>query len=71
MGLRQADAEAAELVERLADPSVYADGERVRGLIARHNAARERSSSLGSELERIAGELDAAERIEAPAGRGR
>ncbi len=69
--LRQADAEAAELVERLADPAVYADGERVRGLIARHNAARERSSSLGSERERIAGELDAAERIEAPAGRGR
>jgi len=69
--LRQADAEAAELVERLADPAVYADGERVRGLIARHNAARERSSSLGAERERIAGELDAAERIEAPAGRGR
>ena len=69
--LRQADAEAAELVERLADPSVYADGERVRGLIARHNAARERSSSLSSERDRIAGELDAAERIEAPAGRGR
>jgi ATP-binding cassette subfamily F protein 3 len=69
--LRQADAEAAELVERLADPSVYADGERVRGLIARHNAARERSSSLSSERDRIAGELDAAEQIEAPAGRGR
>jgi len=40
-------------------------------LITRHNAARERSSSLSSERDRIAGELDAAGQIEAPAGRGR
>ena len=66
--LRQGDLELAEMVERLADPSVYADGEQVRGLIARHNAARERSGSLTSERDRIGAELDAAEAIEAPAG---
>jgi ATP-binding cassette subfamily F protein 3 len=61
--LRRADAELAELVERLAEPSVYADGDRVRELIARHNAARERSSSLAPERDRIRGELDAAEAV--------
>jgi ATP-binding cassette, subfamily F, member 3 len=66
--LQRADAELAELVERLAEPSVYADGDLVRGLIARHNAAHERSGSVTSERDRIRAELDAAEAIEAPAG---
>jgi ATP-binding cassette subfamily F protein 3 len=69
--LRHADAELAELVERLAEPSVYADGERVRGLIGRHNAAREGISSLTPERDRIKAELDAAETVEAPAGSAR
>ena len=69
--LQRADAELAELVERLAEPSVYADGDRVRELIARHNAAQERRSSLAPERDRIRGELDAAEAVEAPAGGAR
>ncbi|MEP6679893.1 MAG: ABC-F family ATP-binding cassette domain-containing protein [Chloroflexota bacterium] len=66
--LQRADHELAGLVERLADPAIYTDGELVRGLIARHNAAREVSASLASERERLSGELDAAEGLEAPAG---
>ena len=66
--LRNADAELAELTERLADPTVYAGGEGVRELIARHNAARERTSSLTPERDRIRAQLDAAEVVEAPTG---
>jgi ATP-binding cassette subfamily F protein 3 len=69
--LDRADAELAELVARLADPAVYADGERVRDLIARHNAARERSGALAPERDRIRAELDVAEAVEAPAGGAR
>ena len=69
--LQRADYELAGLVERLADPAIYTDGELVRGLIARHNAAREVSASLASERERLSGELDAAEGLEAPAGGAR
>ncbi len=69
--LQRADEELAGLVERLADPAIYTDGELVRGLIARHNAAREETASLASERERLTGELDAAEELEAPAGGAR
>ncbi len=69
--LQRAGHELAGLVERLADPAIYTDGELVRGLISRHNAAREVSASLGSERERLSGELDAAEGLEAPAGGAR
>jgi ATP-binding cassette, subfamily F, member 3 len=65
--LDRADAKLAELVARLADPAVYADSERVRDLIARHNAARERSGALVPERDRIRAELDVAEAVEAPA----
>ncbi|MDP9244843.1 MAG: ABC-F family ATP-binding cassette domain-containing protein, partial [Chloroflexota bacterium] len=69
--LDRADAELTELVARLADPAVYADGDRVRDLIARHNAARERSGALVPERDRIRAELDVAEAVEAPAGGAR
>ena len=69
--LRRADAELAELVERLAEPSVYADGDRVRELIARHDATHERRSALAPERDRIRDELDAAEAVEAPVGGAR
>ena len=56
-----AERELGELTERLADPSVYADGALVRDLIARHNAARDRIESAGADAERLATELQRAE----------
>jgi ATP-binding cassette subfamily F protein 3 len=54
-----ADAELAELTQRLADPQAYADPEGVRRLIERHNAARDRSDALAAEWTRLAADLDA------------
>jgi ATP-binding cassette subfamily F protein 3 len=65
---RAAEAELAEVGERLADPTVYADGGAVRKLIDRYNAATDRSAALGAELARLAGELEAAEAEESPIG---
>ena len=53
--------ELAELSERLADSSIYADGTLVRELVERHNTLRERSEPLAAEVERLAGELAEAE----------
>jgi ATP-binding cassette subfamily F protein 3 len=58
---RTADAELAELTQRLADPEAYADPEGVRRLIERHNAARDRSDALAAEWTRLAADLDAAD----------
>jgi ATP-binding cassette subfamily F protein 3 len=58
---RAAEATLAETSDRLADSSVYADPERVRDLIERHNAARDRSEQLAAEWTRLSGELEAAE----------
>jgi ATP-binding cassette subfamily F protein 3 len=58
---RSTEAELAEVTERLADPSVYADGDAVRDLIARHNAARDRGEHLAAEWARLTAELEAAE----------
>jgi ATP-binding cassette subfamily F protein 3 len=59
--LRANEAELAAVTERLGDPAVYADGEAVRGLIARHNAARDDADRLAAELARVTAELQAAE----------
>src|SRR4029079_12234301 len=56
---RTADAELAELTQRLADPEAYADPEGVRRLIERHNAARGRSDALAAEWTRLAADLEA------------
>jgi ATP-binding cassette, subfamily F, member 3 len=53
--------ELAELTDRLADPSVYADPTAVRDLIARHNLARDRADALRGELPRLRDALAAAE----------
>ncbi len=53
--------ELAELTERLADPSVYADSALVRELIERHNRAQDRSQSLAAERDRLQSELETAE----------
>ena len=54
-----AQRELAEVTERLADPSTYADGALVRDLVARHNAARDRIDALEAEARRLASALDA------------
>ena len=41
-----AEAEVAELTRALADPAVYEDGARVRDLVARHGAAKDRAATL-------------------------
>jgi ATP-binding cassette subfamily F protein 3 len=65
---REAEAELAEVGQKLADPAVYADGGAVRELIERYNAATDRSTGLGAELARLARELEAAEAEESPIG---
>jgi ATP-binding cassette, subfamily F, member 3 len=60
-GSAEADAELATLVERLADPSVYADGALVRDLVDRHNHLRDRTVELAAERERLERELAEAE----------
>ena len=57
------------MTDRLADASVYADGNLVRELIERHNAALDRSAALADERQRLTAELEAAEADAlAPAG---
>jgi ATP-binding cassette subfamily F protein 3 len=51
--LGQAEGEIAELTRQLADPGVYADGERVKDLVARHGAAKDRAIALTDEWERL------------------
>jgi len=68
---RAAEAELADVGQQLADPAVYADGAVVRELIDRFNAATDRSTGLSAELERLAGELEAAEVEESPIGSAR
>ena len=56
-----ADADLADLTERLADPATYTHPELVRDLIERHNAARDRTDQLAAEWTRLAAELEALE----------
>jgi len=53
--------ELAELTERLADPSIYADATLVRELVERHNALLDRSAPVAGKVERLAAELAEAE----------
>ncbi|MEP7081449.1 MAG: ABC-F family ATP-binding cassette domain-containing protein [Chloroflexota bacterium] len=64
-----AEKELAALIERLADPAVYADGNLVRDLVDRHNDLRDRSELLAGERARLAAELaDAEQESEEAAG---
>jgi ATP-binding cassette, subfamily F, member 3 len=59
------EAEVAELTRTLADPAVYDDAEKVKEVVARHNAAKDRAAELTDEWERLSLELeDATERAE-------
>jgi ATP-binding cassette subfamily F protein 3 len=64
-----AQAELAETTERLADPSVYGDPAAVRGLIERHNTARDRSDALAAEWQTLTAELERAEAEETTGAR--
>ncbi|HET6745139.1 MAG TPA: ABC-F family ATP-binding cassette domain-containing protein [Candidatus Limnocylindria bacterium] len=59
--VRANEAELATVTEQLGDPAVYADGDAVRALIGRHNAARDEAERLTSEHARLTDELHAAE----------
>ncbi len=59
--VRANEAELATVTEQLGDPAVYADGDAVRALIGRHNAARDEAERLTSEQARLTDELHAAE----------
>ena len=52
--------ELADVTERLADPSIYADASRVRQLVARHNELRDAQPLATAEAERLTAELVAA-----------
>jgi len=66
--LAAAEAEVERASEELADPQIYADGEAVRRLIERHNAARDRAERLGAERDRAAQQLASAETDEELSG---
>jgi ATP-binding cassette, subfamily F, member 3 len=57
----EVDRELAEVTERLADPSIYADASGVRALVERHNWLRDRTDALTDERIRLAEELTQAE----------
>jgi ATP-binding cassette subfamily F protein 3 len=57
----ETDASLAEMSERLADPSTYADHHAFRELIDHHNATRDRADQLAAEWSRLSLELQAAE----------
>jgi ATP-binding cassette, subfamily F, member 3 len=59
--VHQTDASLAEMSERLADPSTYADHHAFRELIDRQNAARDRADQLAAEWSRLSLDLQAAE----------
>jgi ATP-binding cassette subfamily F protein 3 len=56
-----AEAELSATGAQLADPSTYADGDAVRQLIERHNAARDAVDRLAGDWERLSAELESAE----------
>ena len=69
--LAAAQSELTTLMERLADPAIYADGAAVRDLVDRHNDLRDRVDELSAERGRLEADLrdaDAAlvERAAAP-----
>ncbi len=59
--LGKVEAEIAELNRTLADPDVYADGGRVKELVARHGAAKDEAAELLERWERPQTRLEAAE----------
>ncbi len=66
--LGEAEAEVAELTRTLADPGVYDDPDKVREVVARHGAAKDRATALFETWVRLESQLEAAAAsVEAPA----
>ncbi|MFU8841106.1 MAG: ATP-binding cassette domain-containing protein, partial [Nitriliruptoraceae bacterium] len=59
--LTTVESEIAELTRTLADPDVYADGEQVKRLVARHGAAKDEAAALLERWERAQLDLEDAE----------
>jgi ATP-binding cassette subfamily F protein 3 len=59
--LGKAEAEVAELTRQLADPAVYDDPEAVKGLVARHAAAKDEAAALMARWERASLSLEDAQ----------
>jgi hypothetical protein len=66
--LAATEAELADLTARLGDPATYTDAALVRRLIEAHNAALDRTTTLGAERDRLAAELAVAEGTPTEAG---
>ena len=60
--LGNAEEEVATLTRELADPDVYADGDRVKGIVARHASAKDRAAELFERWEKASLDLARAER---------
>jgi ATP-binding cassette subfamily F protein 3 len=58
--LAVAEAQVAELTRTMADPAVYEDAEKVKDVVARHNAAKDRAAELTDEWERLSLSLEEA-----------
>jgi hypothetical protein len=58
--------ELADLTDQLGAPDTYADAERVRTLVDRHNELRDRAETLTADHARLAAELATAEEDTAP-----
>jgi ATP-binding cassette subfamily F protein 3 len=58
--------ELADLTEQLGAPDTYADAERIRTLVDRHNELRDRAETLTADHARLAAELATAEEDTAP-----
>ena len=65
--LGRVEGEIAELTRTLADPDLYADGARVKGLVARHGAAKDEAAALLEAWERAQHQLETAEASVRPA----
>ena len=51
----------AQVMERLTDPAIYADAALVKKLVERHNELRDRTDTVGPELDGLRAELAEAE----------
>ena len=69
--LAAAESELTTLMERLADPAIYADGAVVRDLVERHNHLRDRADELSAERARLEADLRDADAAAAEPGAAR
>ena len=56
----RAEAKVVELQERMAAPDVYEDPERIRALVAEHDAAKDQAADLMTRWETLSVDIEAA-----------